>query len=146
MASIHFGTPSSLPTEYAILSRYANARVNPDTDEQPPNFHYQGEPTDTQDYLNPNRRVIRRGSFPPLYSQPLKPKSSEPFHSKSLVPVPDEYTPLLVPPIGEEVGASADPILPQSTAKVYHDELRILLKYTLPVLGYASLFLHNAGV
>ena len=137
MASMHCGTPSSLPNDYAILSLYANARAYPDTDEQAHDLHDQNELTDNQDDVNPNRRVIRRSSFPPPYSQPLRPKLSEPpFHSKSFIPVVDEYTPLLVPRIEEEDDASTDPVHPQSTTKVYRDEFRILFKYTLPILRY----------
>jgi MATE family multidrug resistance protein len=137
MASMHYGTPSSLPSDYAILSHYANARANLDTDEHPHDyFHDQNDPSDTEEDVSPSRRAIRRSSFPPPYAQPLRPNLSEPFPSKTLFPVHDEYTPLLVPPIEEEVDPSADPIYPQSTTKVYRDELRILLKYTFPVLRY----------
>lgn len=130
MASMHGGTPSSLPTDYAILSHYANARVN----EQTHDFYDQNDPADPQDDVSPHRRVTRRSSFPPPYLQPLKPNLSEPFHSKGFVPVTDEYAPLLIPRIEEEVDASVDPIHPQSTTKIYRDEFRILSKYTLPVL------------
>ena len=127
MASIHCGTPSSLPTDYAILSHYSSARVN----EQTHDFHDQNEPINSQDGVNPDRPVIRRSSFPTPYSRPLKPNLSEPSNSKDFVPVIDEYTPLLVPRIVEQV----DLVHPPSTTKVYRDEFRILFKYTLPVLG-----------
>jgi len=137
MASIHYGTPSSLPADYAILSHCANAnaRANAHRDEQPHNSSDRNEPTDIQGYANSDRPVIRRSSFPPPYSRPLKPNLSELSHSKAFVHVANEYTPLLVPRIEEEVAGSADPNHPQSTTKVYRDEFRILFKYTLPVLG-----------
>ena len=150
MASIHYGTPSSLPTDYAILSHCANAnaRANAGRDEQPHNFSDRNEPTDMQGDVNPDRSVIRRSSFPLPYSRPLKPRLSEPSHSKTFVYVANEYTPLLVPRIEEEVAASADPNHPQSTTKVYRDEFRTLFKYTLPVFGYASSsrFTHCPGL
>ncbi|KAH8998173.1 MATE efflux family protein [Lactarius akahatsu] len=64
---------------------------------------------------------------------PLQPKSPE--HLSPKVSGPDEYSPLLVPRIEEDDSAGNDPAHPRSSAKVYRDELRILLKYTLPVLG-----------
>jgi len=136
MASMHYGTPSSLPSDYALLSRYANAnRDNTDKDQPIDDFNDPLEPYDTQDEVTLNQPVIRRTSFPSPFLRPLQPKLPEPFASN--VSVPDEYTPLLVPRIEEEVGPGTDSINPQSTAKVYRDEFRILLKYTLPVFGYA---------
>ena len=134
MASMHYGTPSSLPSDYAILSRYAHARENADRDDH--DIYDTDEPTDTQDDMNPHGRPIRRTTFPSSYVLPVQPNVSEPFNPKAFVS--DEYTPLLVPRIEEEVDASTDPIYPQSTVQVYRDEFRILLKYTLPVFGYAS--------
>ena len=135
MASIFYGTPSSLPSDYAILSRYAN------TDEPVDDYHEIAESTDTLDGAVPitGRTTTRRSSFPSPYLRPLQPKLPEPFGSR--VSVPDEYSPLLVPRIEEEVVPTADPAH-QSSAKVYRDEFRILLKYTLPVFRYASSFVH----
>lgn len=125
---MHYGTPSSLPSDYAILSRYANITDSPVDD-----LHDMTEPVDVLDDLLPNRPAIRRSSFPSPYLRPLQPKLPEPFASR--VSVPDEYTPLLVPRIEEEVSPSTDPVHSQGTAKVYRDEIGILFKYTLPVFG-----------
>ncbi|KAH9958017.1 MATE efflux family protein [Russula dissimulans] len=134
MASMHYGTPSSLPSDYALLSRYAHANTdNTDKDEAPDDFYDPFEPNDTQDDVIFNRPTIRRTSFPSPFLKPLQPKLPEPFASN--VSVPDEYTPLLVPRIVEEVGAATDSINPQSTIRAYRDEFWILLKYTLPVFG-----------
>jgi MATE family multidrug resistance protein len=130
---MHYGTPSSLPSDYALLSRYAHARGIANSDEPADDFHDITEPIDVLDDILPNRPVIRRSSFPSPYLSPLQPKLPEPFASR--VPVPNEYTPLLVPRIEEEVSPSTDPVHPQSTARVYRDELGILFKYTLPVFG-----------
>ncbi|KAI0252928.1 mate-domain-containing protein [Lactifluus subvellereus] len=107
MASMHYGSPSSLPSDYALLSHYANSNKPDFTDT-----------TDVQDDVTP-------GS--PYYIRPLQPKLPEPFPSNGSIL--DEYTPLLVPRIEEDVGAHSP-----STTKLYGDELRILFKYTLPVL------------
>ena len=133
---MHYGTPSSLPSDYAILSRYAHARENADTDDEHDHAIYDpDESTDTQDDMNPHGRVIRRTSFHSSYVLPVQPNISEPFNPKAAF-LPDEYTPLLVPRIEEEVDTSTDPIHPQSTSQIYRDEFRILFKYTLPVFLY----------
>lgn len=137
MPAMHYGSPSSsLPSDYAILSHYASAMENTDREEHPHahDFHDTNEPSDTQDDISHGRRVIRRGSL-------SSPRTQLPERFDSKTAVPDEYTPLLVPPIEEEVGAGADLILPQNTAKVYRDEFRVLFNYTLPVLRYASPFI-----
>lgn len=142
MASIHHGTPSSLPSDYALLSRYANARGGTTNIDNPVDDLYDSnEPSDVLDDIIPNRPAIRRSSFPSPYLRPLQPKISDPFASK--VAVPDEYTPLLVPRIVEEdASQNTDPAHSQSTAKVYRDEFYILCKYSLPVFRQASSFIH----
>jgi MATE family multidrug resistance protein len=126
MASMHYGTPSSLPSDYALLSHYANARENPNSDDT------------IDDIYGPTELNAQDEILPCPYFQPLQPKLPEPFASK--ISVPDEYTPLLVPRIVEEVGTGTDPFYPQCAAKIFRDEFRIQLKYALPVLGYVSSF------
>ena len=136
--AMHYGTPSSLPSDYALLSRYANARGTTINDD-PVDANDLYDSTEQSDVLDdmipvPNRPTTRRSSFPSPYLRPLQPKLPEPFASK--VAVPDEYTPLLVPRIIEEdASPSTDPAGSQSTAKVYRDEFFILCKYSLPVFG-----------
>ena len=134
--SIHYGTPSSLPSDYALLSRYANARetTNNLNDDPATDLYDSTEPSDVLDDMIPIRAATRRSSFPSPYLRPLQPKLPEPFASK--VAVPDEYSPLLVPRIVEEdASPSIDPACSQNTAKVYRDEFFILCKYSLPVFG-----------
>ncbi|KAI0000631.1 MATE efflux family protein [Russula compacta] len=133
-SSMYYGTPSSLPSDYALLSRYANTGDSSVTDNPTDDYHnIPTGPTDEQDEMIPKGRPIRRSSFPSPYLRPLQPKLPEPFASK--LPVPDEYTPLLVPRIEEEVDTGINLIHSPSSAKVYRDELRIQFKYTLPVFG-----------
>lgn len=132
MASIHYGTPSSLPSDYALLSRYANARGTANNDGTGDDLYDSNEPSDVLDDMIPNRSATRRGSFSSPYLRPLQPKLPEVLASK----VPDEYTPLLVPRIVEEgASPSTDPACSQSLAKVYREEFYILCKYSLPVFG-----------
>jgi MATE family, multidrug and toxin extrusion protein len=128
---MHYGTPSSLPSDYALLSRYANAT---NSDEPIDDFYDPSDPSDAHNDGVPIRPTARRSSFPSPYLRPLQPKLPEPFASK--VSVPDEYSPLLVPRIIEEdANSSFDPVHSQSPAKVYREEFRILVKYSLPVFG-----------
>ncbi|KAI9444208.1 MATE efflux family protein [Lactarius indigo] len=134
MASIHYGTPSSLPSDYALLSRYASSRENANRDDSPDDTHDCTDSNSVQDDIHPHGRPIgHRTSFPFPYLQPLPPKLPDRLSPKDSGP--DEYSPLLVPRIEEEDGASDDPAHPPSSAKIYRDELRILFEYTLPVLG-----------
>jgi hypothetical protein len=48
--------------------------------------------------------------------------------------LPDEHTPLLVPRIQEEDGATTGPSHSPTLTRVYIHELRILVKYMFPVL------------
>jgi len=121
MTPIHYGSPSSLPSDYALLSRYAATDDTNDSDDMTDDDHPHARP------------IRRRTSCPFPHLQPLQPELLS-----SKVARPDEYTPLLVPRIEEEDAASNDLDDPPATSKVYRDEMRILFKYTLPVFGYAS--------
>ncbi|KAI0264617.1 MATE efflux family protein [Gloeopeniophorella convolvens] len=136
MASMHYGTPSSLPSDYAILSRYSAARGGATHTDDPADDDHHDSTDPSQPLLDgptpAGRTIGRRSSFPSPHFRPLQPKLPEPFASK--IPTPDEYTPLLVPRIDEEVNESTDPDHPTGT-KIFAEEFRILVKYTLPVLG-----------
>jgi multidrug resistance protein, MATE family len=130
---MHYGTPSSLPSDYALLSRYANANRIPNRHDFLDEFHGLTEQTVVKHHVVPNCRTIRRrSSFPSPYLRPLQPTTPEQFSSK--ISVPDEYTPLLVPRIQEADGARTDPAHLPTATSIYSDELRILIKYMLPVL------------
>lgn len=131
MSSIRGGTPSSLPSDYALLSRYAHARGTTNNDDPVDDFYDSTEQHDVLDDMIPIRPATRRCSFPSPY---LRPKLPDSFASK--VAVPDEYSPLLVPRIVEEgASPSTDSTYSQNTAKLYRDEFYILCKYSLPVFG-----------
>jgi MATE family multidrug resistance protein len=131
---MHYGTPSSLPSDYALLSRYANARGTTNNDDPVDDLYDSTEQPDVLDDMVPIRPATRRCSFPSPYLRPLQPKLPDSFASK--VAVPDEYSPLLVPRIVEEgASPSTDPAYSQKAAKLYRDEFYILCKYSLPVFG-----------
>lgn len=137
---MHYSTSSSLPSDYALLSRYAAARgldENANTiasdEEVEVNNHDTGEPSDAS---LTHQRVSRRSSFPTPFIRPLNPTiASRPDTSVAPVTLANEYTPLLVPRIeeeGDDLPGAAGEHTPRS---LFWEELRILMKYTLPVYG-----------
>lgn len=131
------GTPSSLPQDYAILSRFA-APLSGETQEEleASSARNDQEECDEEDTLLVPRQQVRRTSFPSSYILPPQP-------SMNIIPTapsvlqPTENTPLLaplIPRIRENVDFPIDGREP-STAQMYWEELRILLKYSLPVFG-----------
>ncbi|EKM56872.1 uncharacterized protein PHACADRAFT_254232 [Phanerochaete carnosa HHB-10118-sp] len=149
---VHYSTPSSLPSDYALLSRFAAARGISEGPEQAndPQPHTADETAineDNEDVLPsssllPQKRP-RRSSFPTAYVTPFNPTSMGPLPDKSgyrsgPMLEPTENTPLLAPPvprIPEEV--DGENLSPESGARpnVIWEEMCILTKYTLPVFG-----------
>ena len=158
----HYSTPSSLPSDYALLSRYAAHNDMPRVNGG--NRHDENDLTETEEevvsevddsserYSNglsiPTRAVGRRKSFPTSYIPSFKPTVG-PLPNKSGYrsgpPGPDdasENTPLLaplVPRIEEEVDRD-DPADVEGSSSMLKEEIKILAKYTLPVFGYAHCF------
>ncbi|KAL1941520.1 hypothetical protein VTO73DRAFT_6959 [Trametes versicolor] len=146
---VHYSSPSSLPSDYAILSRYAAAHdlnteaPTPEDSDAGPS----GEPVfEDNESLDPDGVDIdsssrrRRRSFPTSYLTPFNPTMG-PLPNKSghrtgpKPPNPTENTPLLaplVPRIAEECDAE-DYAEPPSLLKMFKEEARILTKYTVPV-------------
>ncbi|RPD65257.1 MATE efflux family protein [Lentinus tigrinus ALCF2SS1-7] len=147
---VHYSTPSSLPSDYALLSRYAAAHdLNTNEEED---INGAGPSTDIEDYgeeydahgidIRGSPRRPRRSSFPSSYLTPFNP---------TIGPLPDrlghrsgpyarelnENTPLLAPlvPRIEEECDEEDTAEPLTTSKLYREEIGILTKYTIPVFG-----------
>ncbi|KAG1888238.1 MATE efflux family protein [Suillus subluteus] len=132
------GTPSSLPQDYAILSRFAaplSGETQEETEASSARLNDQEEYGE-EDALLTSRKQVRRTSFPSSYILPPQP-------STNIIPTapgvlqPTENTPLLaplMPRIRENVDFPSDGHEP-STAQMYWEELCILVKYSLPVFG-----------
>ena len=125
----HYQGPSSLPSDYAILSRLGTNYESSTPESQPANT------------VQITRRVNRRESLPVLPLNPtigvypcVEPHSEA---SQRLTP-PTETSPLLnhspVPRIEEntDYNASADNT---STVNMLWEELAVLTKYAIPVFG-----------
>ena len=115
----HYQGPSSLPSDYAILSRL---RADTSTSASFP----------AEYYYRPHNPTI--GSYPHI-----DPHSEAPWH---LTHPPTEATPLLnnppVPRIEENIDVNTSTNTSSNIA-MFWEELAILTKYALPVFGYAPL-------
>ncbi|EPQ53474.1 MATE efflux family protein [Gloeophyllum trabeum ATCC 11539] len=131
---MHYAAPSSLPSDYAILSRYAGHNGDAHEDDS------DAEERERDSLLPPEdeERPGRRSSLPPPFIRPLNPTIAPiSARDKSLGPVPTENTPLLnplVPRIEEEVDAPGHDSETTLSRRVW-EEIKILVKYTLPVFG-----------
>lgn len=153
----HYSTPSSLPSDYAVLSRYATHNDTHGVNGE--SRHDEADLTETEDEAvseidsssgrhrnalsRPLEAMGRRQSFPTSYIPSFKPTVG-PLPNKSGYrsgpPGPDdasENTPLLAPlvPRIEEDVDRADPADDESTSSMLKEEVKILAKYTLPVFG-----------
>lgn len=136
----HYQGPASLPSDYALLSRYAGNHIEEQTLRD-------DELTDSED--TPQRRpsstsILRRASAPappPLRSKhSIGAMTSHPHHFAHIPlpgPIPSENTPLLNPPvprIDESIERTSES---GSKMLIFWEELRILTRYALPVFALA---------
>ena len=131
----HYQGPSSLPSDYAILSR-------PNTSYQPTTIL---EPH-SENTLQISRRITRRESLPvEHYYKPLNPTIGVyprvDLHSEALQHMtrsPTETSPLLpVPRIEENIDCNASRFADNAPKlTMFWEELTILTKNALPVFGY----------
>ncbi|KAI0945255.1 hypothetical protein AcW1_001519 [Taiwanofungus camphoratus] len=140
---VHYSTPSSLPSDYALLSRYAAAHE--ENDEEDVFDEQESIPEAPRDELNVPRsksQITRRRSFPTSYIDPFSPTmgplpDKSGYRSGPKVPNVNESTPLLaplVPRIEEEVDRE-NTNETEHSVNMFREELAILTKYTLPVFG-----------
>ncbi|ETW75964.1 multidrug flippase [Heterobasidion irregulare TC 32-1] len=128
---MHYATSSSLPSDYAILSRYAAARsLDENTNTIASNEELEAKPSDASSTHQ------RRSNFPTPFIRPLNPTiASRPDTSVAPVTLANEFTPLLVPRIEEESDDLPGAAGEHAPRSLFWEELRILMKYTLPVYG-----------
>lgn len=138
---VHYQGPSSLPSDYAILSAF-NSRNNLSDSESDPDSDTDIHPPQAR------RRLTHRKSFPNAYptvgsypSQELSDVSGQ-ISNGRLAIIPSETTPLLsnppVPCIEEptdDCGAEN-----RSDLLMLWEEMLILTRYSLPVFGYVPLY------
>ncbi|KAG6915212.1 hypothetical protein DXG01_012683 [Tephrocybe rancida] len=109
MSTAHYQGPASLPSDYALLSRFAGIHSEDEDDE------------------------AQNGTATPRPQHPIIPaKYTIPMPG----PIPNENTPLLNPPV-PRIDEAIDhaPSANQTAMVVFWEELRILTRYALPVFG-----------
>ena len=129
----HYQGPSSLPSDYTILSRLSTSYESSTPEFQPEN----------------TVQIKRRKSFPASlshYYRPLNPVYPHNEASQHLAPSPTEASALLNHPPVQRIEqnidyyASADDT---STVNMFWEELAVLTKFAVPNFGYAPLFIFN---
>jgi MATE family multidrug resistance protein len=131
--SLHYGTPSSLTSDYGVLARYAAARA--ENREREPNAPQNTDDHDqiAEDDMDEDDALLTpRPRFPtPYRALPATLPSTLPPGMKDSVA--NENTPLLIPRISEEGDGDAED--PDKRSALWVEEVRILCRYTLPVFG-----------
>lgn len=136
LSQLSSGAPSSLPQDYAILSRFAAPQLDEEPEASPARSEQEEFSEEDELLASRNPSITRRTSFPSSYIVPPQPS----MHIVPTIPdvhQPTENTPLLapfMPRIQEDVDFPSDGQEP-NTAQMYWEELCILSKYTLPVFG-----------
>ncbi|KAH7921551.1 MATE efflux family protein [Leucogyrophana mollusca] len=135
--SVHIGTPSSLPQNYAILSRFATSSALDEDIEQSDLQGTEENHYDATDRVDSNSSSNRRTSFPSPYIRPAQPVMHILPETQNMYPHSNasENTPLLAPlmPRIEESVDKSGGDEDTSRIKMFWEEFRILAKYTLPV-------------
>jgi multidrug resistance protein, MATE family len=133
----HYQGPSSLPSNYAILTRLSTNYESCAPQSQPENTAQitrpESFPVSTSQYSGPLNPTI--GVYPSC-SSCVEPHSEA---SQHLTPSPSETSPLLNHPLRprfeENIEYNASD--KTSTVKMFWEELVVLTKYTIPNFAYA---------
>jgi len=131
---LHYGTPASLPSDYAILTRYAASQHNGalQVNERPES---EDDNLGGQEHTRPCSP--RRRSLPSSYFRSRSITIGAPIVKNSLSVIQTEITPLLrgstVPVIQESVGRTDGH--EETTMAMFWEELYVLTRYTVPVFG-----------
>ncbi|EEB97063.1 hypothetical protein MPER_03696, partial [Moniliophthora perniciosa FA553] len=134
----HYQGSGSLPSDYALLSRYA-ARQDP-IDYDSDNDSRSGDESESENSMlrGPSSTVgARRGSLP-AHRRPSMGSRREENKKRIVAPrsnPPNENTPLLNPPRIVEDVEQKEETGQESSRQMFRDELGILTKYAFPVFG-----------
>jgi MATE family multidrug resistance protein len=145
---VHYGTPASLPADYGLLARYA-ATQNVNSEQGTNGLHSDSahnDPHGSNDLNEPDAHLDvpptmdgghnstrRMRSVPALRAQRPSFGASVPPAIASAAAA-SETTPLLIPRIEEDVDeAPGQP--PTAVVSASWEELKVLSRYTLPILG-----------
>lgn len=115
---IHCAIPSSLPSDYAAIHRHAAANANAEG-----TFHAETD------------NVNGEASSEPIRPQKPTMAKSDPNKLPAWAAGPTERTPLITPVPRIEETVDGEDMDQSSLAHQYWEETKILVKYTLPVVG-----------
>ena len=149
---VHYSAPSSLPSDYALVSRYAaahdlvheeeNAENIPSTSALDENDgdddEHEGRGIAIKGGSRPPRRDSLQSNYLPPFNPTLGPLHDAYGHRSGPKPNdPNENTPLLAPPVPriEEQYDREDDTGSITSNKMFWEEVSVLTKYTLPVFG-----------
>jgi len=143
----HYQGPASLPSDYAILSRYSTGS-QPELDTAIQSEDEGSNSENASDYITSRSTSPRRSSFPATYLRPPNPtmdgRRSSTRYSIPKNPSldPTETSPLLSPlvPRIEENILQTDTENDLSKMAMFWQELRILMRYAWPVFGSVLTF------
>ncbi|KAF8067575.1 hypothetical protein FPV67DRAFT_1401306, partial [Lyophyllum atratum] len=128
--SAHYQGPASLPSDYALLSRYAGNRPEPGEQDRIEEADQEGYTRATS--INGSPTISPR-------PRPMNPTMSHPNHFTDIPmpgPAASENTPLLNPPVPRiDESAREQTSDNDKPLHIFWDELRILTRYALPVFG-----------
>ena len=117
--------PASLPSDYALLSRYAG--------------HHPKEQMESTPRSNSALRRASAPAPPCLRPQRVLGPMTSPHHfahTPLLCPIPSENTPLVNPPVDEPIKQTS---VDGSKMSIFWEELQILTRYALPVFALVLL-------
>lgn len=136
----HYQGPASLPSDYAIVSRYAAAHPDneetidsEDEDERSISSNNSTERVDSRAHSPrrksfPSEPYLRRPTVMTMPSRHLHRSASNVSETTPLLPAPD------VPRMIES--NDGDNSESQTTMSMFWEELRVLTRYALPVYGF----------
>lgn len=135
----HYQGPASLPSDYALLSRYAASRPVDNTLSESED---ESDDEELEEEIGNGRLSPRRSSFPAsmAYGRPIIPAEIPSYGNFAAVPpaVISETTPLL-----GTATTRVDTIEDNMDGKsMYWEELKTLTQYALPVFGCVCCLRH----
>ncbi|KAI3616804.1 multidrug oligosaccharidyl-lipid polysaccharide flippase [Moniliophthora roreri] len=134
----HYQGSGSLPSDYALLSRYAARQDSMNHDGDNDSYSENESESESSTLHIPSSTVgARRGSLP-AHRRPSMGSRHDEQIERIIAPrsnPPNENTPLLNPPRIVEDVEQNDGTGQESSMQMFRDELGILTKYALPVFG-----------
>lgn len=133
---VHYQQPGSLPSDYAIISRYTGHHPNAELQNE------SNSDTESEDVVGRASLFHRTNlSLHHHLQNPTTMSAQSHFkHIPAPSPIPSENTPLLNSPVSPSDGPLERTPNNGSTMKIFWEELRILARSAAPVFGCVYVF------